>query len=100
MYRFHVKPQILEGLAPERLAHGGGDLGAEQLDRVHDLRVRHRADADLREQALVTEDLVLEEDLLDDLLRAADRERAARPPHLIELAPGQRSPATPAADPV
>ena len=41
-------------------------------------RVRHRADAELDEEAVVAEDLVLEEDLLDDLLRAADEVRAAQ----------------------
>ena len=40
--------------------------------------VRQRADAHLREEALVAEDLVLEEDLLDHLVGAADDERAAR----------------------
>ena len=53
-------------------AHGGGDLGAEQLDGSHYLIVRHRADADLRHKALLAEELVLEEDLLYYLLRAAD----------------------------
>ena len=39
-----------------------------------------RADADLQQEALVAEELVLEEDLLDHLLRAADEaaRRAAR----------------------
>ena len=36
------------------------------------------ADADLREEPVVAEELVLEEDLARDLLRAADDERAAR----------------------
>jgi hypothetical protein len=58
-------------------AHGRCDLGAEELDRPHDLRVRHRADAELNEKAVVVEELVLEEDLLDDLLRGADEVRAA-----------------------
>ena len=34
--------------------------------------MRHRADAELKQKALVAEDLVLEEDLLDYVLRAAD----------------------------
>ena len=40
--------------------------------------VRHRAHAELEQEAVVAEDLVLEEDLLDDLLRAADEQSAPR----------------------
>jgi hypothetical protein len=58
-------------------AHCGDNLGAEQLDGAHHLVVRNRADADLRHKALVAEKLVLEEDLLRNLLRASDQERAA-----------------------
>jgi hypothetical protein len=45
---------------------------------AHHLLVRQLTDADLRHKALVTEELVLEEDFLYDLLRAADDERSAR----------------------
>src|SRR5579862_5459947 len=44
-------------LAPD----GGRHLGAEELDRAHDLLVRHRPDAELDEEAVVVEELVLEE---------------------------------------
>ena len=71
----------------ERLAHRGRDLRPEQLDRTHDARVRQRADAELHEEAAVPEDLVLEEDLLDHLLRAADEVRAALRPRRLERRP-------------
>src|SRR3712207_8785292 len=40
-------------------AHHGRHLGAEQLDRAQHAPVRQRADAELDEEALVAEDLVL-----------------------------------------
>ena len=64
--------------APELITHDEGDLGTKQLDGAHHLLVGHRTDADLRHKAPVAEELVLEEDILHDLLRAADHERAAR----------------------
>ena len=45
---------------------------------VIDLRVRQRADAHLQQEAVVAEDLVLEEDLLDHLLGLPTRVRAAQ----------------------
>ncbi|MGH2917612.1 MAG: hypothetical protein ACRDLS_03290 [Solirubrobacteraceae bacterium] len=42
------------------LAHRGSDLGAEALDRPHDLVVRQRAHAHLKEEALISEQLVLD----------------------------------------
>ena len=39
----------------QRASHRGRDLGAEQLDRPHDLRVRHGADAHLHQIARVAE---------------------------------------------
>src|SRR4051812_7448415 len=56
---------------------GRRDLGAEELDRAHDVLVGDRADADLRDVAVVSEELVLEEDLLGDLFGRADRERSS-----------------------
>ena len=59
----------------------GADLGAEELDRAHDLGVRQRADAELQQEAVVAEDLVLEEDLLGDLAagcRRSSRRAASR----------------------
>jgi hypothetical protein len=52
--------------------------------------MRQGADAELDEEALVAEDLVLEEDLLDHLLRAADKGRAAECPRRLELGPSGR----------
>src|SRR5215218_8348699 len=88
------------GLARELLAYGRGDLGAEHLDGAHHLLVRHRANADLRHEALVTEKLVLKEDLLCDLLRVADHKRTTwLTPHL-ELLAAHWTPAALAADPI
>src|SRR5215204_3269737 len=88
------------GLARELLANSRGDLGAEHLDGAHHLLMRNRADADLRHEALVAEELVLKEDLLCDLLRVADHKRTTRlTPHL-ELLAAHWTPAALAADPV
>ena len=46
------------------------DLGAEPLDRAQHVAVIDGAEAHVREVALVAEQLVLEQDLLGDLLRA------------------------------
>ena len=62
----------------QRRAHLRRDLGPEQLDRPHHVGVRQRADAHLQQEPVVVEDLVLEQDLLDDLVRAADEVRAAQ----------------------
>src|ERR687889_2944251 len=64
--------------AGDLLADGRGYLGAEQLDGSHRLLVGQRADADLGHKSIVAEVLVLVEDLLGDLLGAADGERPAR----------------------
>ena len=53
------------------------DLGAEQLDRAHQLGVGHPAADHLEQEPLVAEQLVLPQDLLGDLGRAADEVRAA-----------------------
>jgi hypothetical protein len=45
-------------------ADDGRNLGAEELDRPHHLGVRHRPDPELQQEPVVTEELVLEEDLL------------------------------------
>ena len=57
-------------------AHRRRDLCPEQLDRVEQLSVRHRPDAELEQEAFVAEELVLEEDLLGHLGGAADEQRA------------------------
>jgi tellurite resistance protein TerC len=51
--------------------------GPEQLDRAHRQGVRHRADGELEQEAVVSEELVLEEDLLGHLGRAPDEVRSA-----------------------
>jgi hypothetical protein len=88
------------GSALDLLADSGGYLCAEQLDGTQHLLVRHRTDADLRHKALVAEELVLEEDFLYDLLRAADEERSARRATHLELPAAHRRPPALAADPV
>ena len=76
------------GLAAADLgAHDRRDLGAEQLDRPHHVRVRDRADAHLPDVALIAEQLVLEQDLLGDLLGGPDGERAARRAQRLVLGP-------------
>src|SRR5580692_1130844 len=62
----------------DRAAHDRRDLGGEQLDHPGDFCKRQAADVDLRQEALVAEQLALIEDLVDDLLRAADENRAMR----------------------
>ncbi len=54
------------------------DLRTEKLDRAQHVRVREGADADLCEKPVMPEDLVLEENLLDHFVWAADNERTAR----------------------
>src|SRR5918997_1066255 len=88
------------GPARELLADGRGYLGAEKLYGAHYPIVGQRADADLGHKALVAEELVLEEDLLDDLLGAPNEELAARRPPRLELGAAHRRPAALAADPV
>src|SRR3954452_16397996 len=70
--------------------HSFSDLG-ELLDRAQHLVVRQRAEAGLEEEAVVPEDLVLEEDLLDDLVDASDEKvSAARPPGVVIVARHRR----------
>src|SRR5215212_6879934 len=88
------------GSALDLLANGRGYLRAEQLYGTHHLLVRHRADADLRHESLVAKELVLEQDFLHDLLRAADDERPARRAAHLELPTAHRRPSALAADPV
>src|SRR5690606_27741599 len=60
-------PLSLAGRTPHRPPHRRRDLRPEQLDRAQHLVVRDGADTELREEALVAEQLVLEQDLVDDL---------------------------------
>src|SRR6478752_7279894 len=52
-------------------ADRGGDDRAEEHDRAHDVVMGHGADADLKQEALVVEELVLVEDFLYRLLGTA-----------------------------
>ena len=71
--------QLVEAMAepPEILASmetylaDRRDFDPEELYRAHDLGVIHGACDDLHQEAVVPEDLVVVEDLVDDLLRAA-----------------------------
>ncbi len=66
-------------MAPVHLGTDNGrDLGPEQLDRAHHVRVCDRSDADLGEVAIMAEQLVLPQEFLGDLLGRADGECAAR----------------------
>src|ERR1700742_3214851 len=58
------------GCVPSDLsAHDRGDLGAQELDRAHDVCVAQVADRELQHHAVVTELLVLKQQLVRDLLR-------------------------------
>jgi hypothetical protein len=79
--------------SPQLAADDGRHARAEELDGAHDPVVRHGADAELHQEAVVAEELVLEEDLLRHLLRAADEARAAQRPRGLEGGAGERRPA-------
>src|SRR5690606_8487186 len=83
----------------ERPAYRRGNFRTEELDRAQDVRVGHGTHGELQEEAVVAEQLVLEEDLVDDLGRAADEVRSAQPPLGVELRARGGRPATLAADP-
>ncbi len=51
----------------KRLANGWGNLGAKQLYGPHDVGVRHWANTHLGKKAFVSEQFMLEENLLYDL---------------------------------
>src|SRR5690606_20309640 len=80
-------------IVSERLADLRHDFRPEQLDRLHHLVVRQRADAELDQEAIVLEELVLVEDLLRHLRRTADEQRAMQPALRLELAPRRWRPA-------
>src|SRR4051794_7910182 len=60
--------------------------------------MRQRADARLHQEPVVAEELVLEEDLLDHLLRAADDERTPPRAERVEVLALHGRPASLAAD--
>ena len=68
----------LHSILPHRFSNRRRHHGSHQLDRVHDPLVRHRAERHLCEKAIMIEQLVLVQDLVDHFLRAADRQRSAR----------------------
>ena len=101
--RASARLRRLRAAAGDLLAHGGRDLGAVELDRVHDRVVRERADAELEQEAVVLEDRVLEQDLLDHLvggaddvvaLRASRRPRTGRGSSAASRARGRSGPST------
>ena len=71
---------------------------AQQFDGAHDLPVRQGADAHLRQVALVAEDFVLEQDLVDHFLRAAHPSAPRARAHGLELRRGRWGPAAFLAD--
>jgi len=56
--------------------------------------MRQGPDAELRQIAVVAEELVLKQDLVDYFLRTAHGEGAARLPHRVELRAGRGRPST------
>ena len=62
-----IRP-ILCRASRQFLAHARDDLAAEKIDRAEDPLVRDPADRELQQEAVVAEELVLEEDLVDHFL--------------------------------
>src|SRR5690554_3318922 len=71
--------------SPQRLVHRRLDDRAIELDGLHDLVMRQRADAQLQAKAVMFEPLVLHQDLVDDLLGRAHEIGALRRRAGIEL---------------
>src|SRR5580704_31207 len=63
-------------LFADRAANDRRDLGREQLDHAGNVCKRQAADVDLRKETLMAEQLALIQDLVDDLLRDTDENRA------------------------
>lgn len=80
------------------MADDGGDFGAEEFDGVEDLFVGHGAEAELEEEAVVVEELVLVEDFFDDLVGGADEVGTLEGDGLFHLGAGDGGPATFLAD--
>ena len=78
------------GLVVQRGPHPGGYLGAEQLDGLEHLGVRHAADVHLQEVAAVAKMVMQVDDALGDLLRVAGEDHAAGGVVRERLAPGAR----------
>src|SRR5580704_18551480 len=76
LFSCHHPPSRM--MTKSRIANDRRDLGREQLDHPGHVRERQAADVDLRQETLVAEQLALIKDLVDDLLRAADENRAMR----------------------
>ncbi len=74
-----------------RRTTGATSVPNSSIERMM-LGVRQRADAELDQEALVAEDLVLEEDLLDHLLGTADEARAVEVERRVELRARHRRP--------
>src|SRR6202044_440435 len=78
-----ILPRLLDHplsrmMTASRIANDRRNLGGKHFDHAGDVRKRQAADVDLRQEALMAEQLALVEDLVDDLLRAADEDRAMR----------------------
>ena len=82
------------------VAHERRDPRAEQLHGAQDVGVGDRADAHLREEARVPEELVLEQDLLRDLVRVVPRPARPAASAAPRSAPPRRRPAALAPDAV
>jgi hypothetical protein len=66
-----IQEQNAEQLRGQGLSHGRCDFGTEQLDGSHHRLVGHRSNRHLRQEALMAEELRLEQNLLDHLLGAS-----------------------------
>ena len=70
-----------------RAANDRRDLGREQLGHTGNVCKRQAADVDLRKKSLMAEQLALIQDLVDDLLRATDENRAVRGGTFVIIGP-------------
>ena len=74
-------------------AQGGRDARADHLDGPHELDVRQRRHVHLKRDARdAAQGLAVSHDLLDDLVRVADQERAVRTALRVEARPGHGRP--------
>ena len=88
--RTETEWRALSGLLParqllRRSSDAWRDLVREELDRVRDVTVRETSDVALCDVPVVTEELVLEEDLVGDLRGTSDEQAVRRRNERVEL---------------
>ena len=63
---------------------------AVEFDAAHDLRMRHRPDRHLQQEAIILEDAVMGDDLFGNGFRITDEQRTMLPARLIKMCPRRR----------